>query len=205
MTSAPSCSISRRVSLMTVSEVSSPQPTPTSLSGWSPIAPPVNPAFGLFGSFGVAPANCASAETAPAMFCWSNAPNAPLHSDMIAILIGVPEPPLRGATAGCGEGASAGADGPGVLLDELDELAPLLDESLPLSMLVPHAATTSASAATVGASQNVPRPEPRSAAMILSPPRRYGYVSTDGCGLGRPPLLRDVPGYRPPAARGGPL
>src|SRR3954466_14134510 len=166
MTSASSCSISRRVSLIAVSELSSPQPTPTSLSGWSPIAPPVKPAFGLFGSFGVAPANCASADTAPAMFCWSNAPNAPLHSDMMAILIGVPEPPLRGATAGCGSGASAGAAGAGVLLDEFDELDPLLDESLPLSSLLPHAATPSASAASVSASQAVPRPGPLSVAMI---------------------------------------
>src|SRR3954467_10932397 len=154
MTSASSCSIRRRTSLIAVSEVSSPQPTPTSLSGWSPIAPPVKPFFGSFGSFGLAPANCEIAATAPDMFCWSNAPNAPLHSDMIAILIGVPEPPLRGATAGWGAGASAGAAGAGVLFDESDELAELLfDELLPLSLLLPHAATTSASAsATVSAS-----------------------------------------------------
>src|SRR4051812_38208401 len=154
MTSASSCSISRRVSLMARSELSSPQPTPTSLSGWSPIAPPVKPAFGLFGSFGVAPANCASADTAPAMFCWSNAPNAPLHSDMIATLIGVPEPPLRGATAGWGSGASAGAAAAGVGVDvSLDPLLP--DELLALSLLLllPHAASTSASAAMIGASQ----------------------------------------------------
>src|SRR4051794_35321960 len=152
MTSASSCSISRRVSLMAVSELSSPQPTPTSLSGWSPIAPPVKPALGLVGSFGLAPANCAIAATAPAMFCWSNAPNAPLHSDMIASLIGVPEPPLRGATAGCGSGASAGAAGAGVLLDESELAALLSDELLSLSLLLPHAATTSASTtATVSA------------------------------------------------------
>ena len=44
--------LDRRVAL------SSPQPTPTSLSGWSPMAPPVKPSFGSFGSFGLAPANC---------------------------------------------------------------------------------------------------------------------------------------------------
>jgi hypothetical protein len=49
------------------------------------------------------------------MFWLSNEPNAPLHSDMIAILIGVPDPPLRGATAGCGSGASVGAPAAGVL------------------------------------------------------------------------------------------
>ena len=61
------------------------------------------------------------------MFWLSNEPNAPLHSDMIATLIGVPEPPLRGATAGCGSGALAGAAAAGVLVlaagvDVLDEL-----------------------------------------------------------------------------------
>src|SRR4051794_25690519 len=135
MTSAPSCSISRRVSLIAVSELSSPQPTPTSLSGWLPIAPPLKPAFGSFGSFGVAPANCASADTAPAMFCWSNAPNAPLHSDMIAILMGLPEPPLRGATAGCGAGASAGAAGARVRLGQVQEVDGMLRQRLPLSLL----------------------------------------------------------------------
>jgi hypothetical protein len=35
---------------------------------------------------------------------------------MIAILIGVPDPPLRGATAGCGSGASVGAAAAGVLV-----------------------------------------------------------------------------------------
>src|SRR3954454_20936065 len=143
ITSASSCSISRRVSLITVSAVSSPQPTPTSLSGWSPMAPPVKPAFGSFLSLGVAPANCESAATAPAMFWLSNAPNAPLHSDMIAILIGVPEPPLRGATAGCGAGASAGAAASAVGVDV--SLAPLLDDlsALLSLLLLPHAATTS--------------------------------------------------------------
>src|SRR5512132_3699259 len=101
----------RRTSLIAVSDVSSPQPTPTSLSGWSPMAPPVKPSLGLLGFFGLAPANWDRAATAPAMFWLSNEPNAPLHSDMIAILIGVPEPPLRGATAGCGSGASSGAAG----------------------------------------------------------------------------------------------
>jgi hypothetical protein len=45
---------------------------------------------------------------------------------MIAILIGVPEPPLRGATAGWGAGASAGAAAAGVLVDAAGVLAALL-------------------------------------------------------------------------------
>src|SRR3954453_2655184 len=134
------------------------------------MAPPVKPSRGLLGFLGLAPANCDRAATPPAMFWLSNEPNAPLHSDMIAILIGVPEPPLRGATAGCGAGASAGAAGGGVLLEEFGELDELLsDELLPLSLLLPHAATASASAsATVSASH--PRPGLRSACMISPPP-----------------------------------
>src|SRR4051812_42577423 len=68
------------------------------------MAPPVQPFFGSVLLTGVAPANCDMAATAPAMFCWSNAPNAPLHSDMIATLIGVPEPLAPGLPAGCGPG-----------------------------------------------------------------------------------------------------
>src|SRR4051812_3404949 len=139
--------MSRRTSLMAVSDVSSPQPTPTSLSGCSPIAPPVKPSRGLLGFLGFAPANWDRAATAPAMFWLSNEPNAPLHSDMIAILIGVPEPPLRGATAGCGSGASAGAAaGAAVLVD----FAAVLDEPLVvLSLLDPHPAMAKASTAMV--------------------------------------------------------
>src|SRR3954447_7170012 len=145
------------------------------------MAPPVQPFFGSVLLTGVAPANCDMAATAPAMFCWSNAPNAPLHSDMIASLIGVPEPPLRGATAGCGAGASAGAGGgwgapagaagAGVLFDESELAALLSDELLSLSLLLPHAATTSASTtATVSASH--PRPGLRTDSMIAPPPRK---------------------------------
>src|SRR3954471_12796732 len=202
MTSASSCSISRRVSLIAVSELSSPQPTPTSLSGWSPIAPPVNPAFGLFGSFGFAPANCEIAATAPAMFCWSNAPNAPLHSDMIASLIGVPEPPLRGSTAGCGSGASAGACGAavGVLF------AVSLDAPPPSSSELPQPAATSATTATRSASQNSPRPGCRLACILFTtPPPSLIGPSTDRCRLRRAPLLGDVPGYRSPPADRGPF
>src|SRR6478672_6789761 len=138
MTSASSCSMRRRVSLIARSEVSSPQPTPTSLIGWSPMAPPVKPSRGLLGFLGLAPANWDIAATTPAMFWLSNEPNAPLHSDMIAILIGVPEPPLRGATAGWGAGASAGAAAAGVLVDAAGVLAELL--LVLLSLLDPHPA-----------------------------------------------------------------
>src|SRR5262245_60482891 len=146
--------MSRRVSLIAVSELSSPQPTPTSLSGWSPMAPPVKPAFGLFLSFGVAPANCANAATAPAMFWLSNAPNAPLHSDMIATLMGVPEPPLRGSTAGWGSGASSGAAGSavGVALLALDD-----DDELLLSSELPQADTTTATTTSASAAISTPR------------------------------------------------
>src|SRR3954447_7650861 len=105
MMSAPSCSISRRVSLIAVSAWSLEQPIPTSLSGWPLMAPPVQPARGLFGSFGFAPANCDMAETTPARSWLSNEPNAPWQSDSTPILIGVPEP-VRDATAGWGAGQS---------------------------------------------------------------------------------------------------
>ena len=105
------------------------------------------------------------------MFWLSNEPNAPLHSDMIAILIGVPEPPLRGSTAGCGSGASVGAAAAGVLVD----LAAVLVEP-PLSLLSsdPHPATTNAITAMVTASQNAPRLVCRATGICLSPPRN-GY------------------------------
>ena len=51
MMSAPSCSIRRFVSLIAVSALSFEQPTPTSLSGWPLIEPPVQPSRGLFGFF----------------------------------------------------------------------------------------------------------------------------------------------------------
>src|SRR5690242_16721248 len=165
--------MSRRTSLMAVSDVSSPQPTPTSLSGWPLMAPPVKPSRGLFGFLGLAPANCDRAATAPAMFWLSNEPKAPLHSDMIAILIGVPEPPLRGATAGCGGGASAGAAAAGVLVDWAGVLAELL--LLLLSLLDPHPAMAKASTAMVSASQKAPRLGPRATGMDVSPPRN-GYL-----------------------------
>ena len=58
------------------------------------MAPPVQPSRGLFGFFGLAPANCESAETTPAMSWLSNEPNAPWQSDRTAILIGVLLPPV---------------------------------------------------------------------------------------------------------------
>ena len=91
--------MSRRVSLMAVPDVSSPQPTPTSFSGWPLIAPPVQPSRGLSGFLGLAPANWANAETAPAMFWLSNVPNAPLHSESTATLIGDLLPPVSCLTA----------------------------------------------------------------------------------------------------------
>ena len=126
----------------------------------------------MLGFFGLAPANWDRAATAPAMFWLSNEPNAPLHSDMIAILIGVPEPPLRGATAGCGSGASAGAAAAGVLVDGV--AAAVLVELLLLLSSDPHPATTNASTAMVTASQNAPRPVCRATGIALSPPRN-GY------------------------------
>src|SRR5437868_2028550 len=47
------------------------------------------PADGFFGFFGLAPAYCASAASAPPMSTSNAPPNAPLQSVMIAILIGV--------------------------------------------------------------------------------------------------------------------
>ena len=98
MMSALSCSISRRVSLIALSAESLEQPIPTSLSGWPPMAPPVQPARGRFGFTGLPPANWEIAETTPARSWLSKEPNAPWQSDMTAILIGVPVP-VRGATA----------------------------------------------------------------------------------------------------------
>src|SRR5512133_3210262 len=165
--------MSRRTSLMAVSDVSSPQPTPTSLSGWSPIAPPVKPSRGLLGLLGSAPANWEGAATGPAMFWLSNERKAPLLSDMIAILIGVPEPPLRGSTAGWGSGASAGAAGAAaVLADPAGVLA------APLVVLLssdPHPAMAKAITAMASASQNAPRPVCRATGMNVSPPRN-GYL-----------------------------
>src|SRR4051812_21249445 len=176
--------MSRRTSLMAVSDVSSPQPTPTSLSGWSPMAPPVKPSLGLLGCLGVAPANCESAATAPAMFWLSKDPKAPLHSDMIAILIGVPEPPLRGATAGWGSGASVGAAAAGVLVDWAGVLAELL--LVLLSLLDPHPAMANASTAMVTASQKAPRLGCRATGGVVSPPKNGSRV-TGGVGFLPPP------------------
>ena len=62
------------------------------------MAPPVQPSRGLFGFFGLAPANCENADTTPARSWLSNVPNAPWQSDRTPTLIGVPVP-VRGATA----------------------------------------------------------------------------------------------------------
>jgi hypothetical protein len=92
---------------------------------------------------------------------------------MIAILIGVPEPPLRGSTAGCGSGASVGAAAAGVLVDWAGVLAALL---LVLSSLLdPHPAMAKASTAMVTASQKAPRLVCRATGMDVSPPRN-GYL-----------------------------
>src|SRR6188472_1335835 len=142
MMSAPSCSMSRRVSLIARPEVSLPHPTPTNFSGCPLIAPPVKPARGLFGFTGLAPANCENAATAPAMSWLSNEPNAPWHSESIAILIGLLLPPVCGATAAYPAGVAVddGVDA----VDFAAELAvPLLDLSLE-----PQAATTRAAAAS---------------------------------------------------------
>jgi hypothetical protein len=90
----------------------------------------------------------------------------------MAILIGVPEPPLRGATAGWGSGASAGAAAAGVLVDAAGVLAELL--LVLLSLLDPHPAMAKASTAMVTASQKAPRLGCRATGMDVSPPRN-GY------------------------------
>src|SRR3954451_1883531 len=134
MMSAPSCSISRRVSLIAVSAWSFEQPMPTSLSGWPLMAPPVQPARGRFGFFGFAPANCETAETTPARSWLSNEPNAPWQSDSTPILIGVPEP-VRAGTAGgaAGQSFDAGSNLPPALTG-VD--LPLLPLPLPLLLLL---------------------------------------------------------------------
>jgi hypothetical protein len=90
-----------------------------------------------------------------------------LHSDMIAILIGVPDPPLRGSTAGCGSGASAGAAAAGVLVLAAGAAAVLVELLLELSS-DPHPATTNAINAMDTASQNAPRPKPRATGICVS-------------------------------------
>jgi hypothetical protein len=69
-------------------------------------------------------------------------------------LIGVPDPPLRGATAGWGSGAFAGAAAAGVLVlaagvDELDVLVSLPE--------LPQPAATKATTEMMSASQKAPR------------------------------------------------
>src|SRR5690349_11892354 len=173
MMSAPSCSISRRVSLMAVSAWSLEQPMPTSLSGWPLIAPPVQPARGRFGSFGLAPANCDLAEATPARSWLSKEPNAPWQSDSTPILIGVPEP-VRGATAGCGAGQSfdGGSSLPPALTGAEDlPLLPLLPELLPLYLLLlPQPATAAAATQARAALTHAPRRNPFIAGMSLLEP-----------------------------------
>src|SRR6266536_1631126 len=93
MMSAPSCSTSRRVSLIAVSALSLEQPTPTSCSGWPLISPPVQPSRGLLGFLGLAPVCSETAATTPARSWLSNDPNAPWQSERTPILMGVPAPP----------------------------------------------------------------------------------------------------------------
>src|SRR3954452_7903865 len=139
MMSAPSCSMSRRVSLIAVSAWSLEQPMPTSLSGWPLIAPPVHPARGSSGFFGLAPANYDIAETTPARSWLSKEPNAPWQSDSTPILIGVPLPPERCSTAGCGSGQLMSASGRVFEVVVLDFEPPESDEDLS-SELEPHPA-----------------------------------------------------------------
>src|SRR6266536_1569976 len=93
MMSAPSCSTSRRVSLIAVSALSLEQPTPTSCSGWPLISPPVQPSRGLLGFLGLAPVCSETAATTPARSWLSNDPNAPWQSERTPILMGEPAPP----------------------------------------------------------------------------------------------------------------
>src|SRR6202011_4093983 len=77
----------RFVSLIAVSAWSLEQPKPTILSGCPATEPPLIPADGLFGFFGLAPANCANAAIAPPMSASYWLPNAPWQSDRMPILI----------------------------------------------------------------------------------------------------------------------
>src|ERR1700682_259188 len=87
MMSAPSCSMSRLVSLFALSALSFEHPTPTSLIGWPLIWAPVQPLRGLFGSTGFPPAYCDIAAQTPARAELSTEPNAPWQSDITATLI----------------------------------------------------------------------------------------------------------------------
>src|SRR3954449_10560397 len=165
------------------------------------MAPPVQPFFGSVLLTGVAPANCESAETAPAMFCWSNAPNAPLHSDMIAILIGVPEALATGLTAGCGAGHVIVDGALATVLSGVDELLSPLPPPLSLLLSLPQPAAANAATPNATASQVLPRPRPPPPAPILCS-LLLGDVtaSPNGCGLSGAPLLRDVPDHRASSA-----
>jgi hypothetical protein len=78
---------------------------------------------------------------------------------MIATLMGVPDPPLRGATAGCGAGALTGAAAAGVLVLAAAGVD-VLDELLLPPLELPQPAAMNAKATMVSASQIAPRPAP---------------------------------------------
>src|SRR4051794_32061355 len=173
MTSALSCSIRRLVSLMAVSAWSLEHPMPASTSGWPLMAPPVQPSRGLFGFFGRAPANCDIAETTPARSWLSKDPNAPWQSDSTPILIGVPLPPDRGATAGCGSGQLTCACWllSGVLV-AFDDESDFFDELL--SLLEPHPAAAKATVTAAAATQTGrPRAPMRFDMSFSSPPGAF--------------------------------
>src|SRR3954453_17927508 len=172
MTSAPSCSMSRRVSLIAVSAWSLEQPIPTTWRGGPLMAPPVQPSRGRFGFFGLAPANCDIAETTPARSWLSNDPNAPWQSDRTPILIGDLLPPVCCGTAGCGSGHWMFACSVFCFVVPLSDFEwEFDDESEPLD---PHPAATSAAMETVTARHAGPPRTLLRFDMLLLSPRRSG-------------------------------
>jgi hypothetical protein len=91
---------------------------------------------------------------------------------MIATLMGVPDPPLRGATAGCGSGALTGAAAAGVLVLAAAGVD-VLDELLLPPLELPQPAATNAKATMVSASQIAPRPGPLTECIVISSSNDY--------------------------------
>ena len=151
---------------------------------------------------GFAPANCDIAATAPAMFCWSNAPKAPLHSDMIATLIGVPDAAL------------ARLDGR-LRIRPRDRRRRLGDRRLGGCRRVVAASAAAVVVVVAPAAGRGKQRRPRTRSRARSYPGPYllhllpscapsssvtSKPSPDGCGLSRAPLLRDVPDHRASSA-----
>ena len=192
MTSASSCSISRRVSLIAVSERVVAAAHADELERVVADGAAGEAVLrACWGSSAWPRRTATSAATAPAMFWLSNEPNAPLHSDMIAILIGVPEPPLRG----CDGRLRIGRVGRrrGRRRARAGGAARTCSTSCcSLSSELPHPATTNASTAMVTREPERPPARTSCNSAYLCLLLETDTASTDRCGLGRPPLLRDV-------------